>query len=231
MDSFRALALMFVDPQRGFSQVSVAPLRLVILPGMLLLVGTSMLFVYYYQAVNISWLQDILSQGTDPDHRDIVKHALTRNMLQASSVVGFLVTAPIVDAILALYFLLVSKTIGVPTGYARWFAFTVWSSAPALLLIPLGAAAILLSDNGQLAPSDLNLTTLNLLLFHLRAGSPWKTYLDSISMLSIWSMALTVIGFRVWTGQPLGRSILWSVGPYLLLYGVWAAVIIASGAA
>jgi hypothetical protein len=57
----------------------------------------------------------------------------------------------------------------------------VWTSVPRLLTVPLTALQIVTS-HGQLAPEDLNMTSLNYLLFHLPQTNHWAGLVGSLDL-------------------------------------------------
>jgi hypothetical protein len=124
----------------------------------------------------------------------------------------------------ALYYLLASKVMGTGIGFGKWFGFAVWTSIPRLLALPLSALQIMTSG-GRLSLEDTNMVSLNYLLLHLPASSPWFGLATNLDLTSVWSIALAVIGLKAWTGRSTGTCVTVAVLPYVLVYGIWAAKI------
>jgi hypothetical protein len=130
----------------------------------------------------------------------------------------------VIFALIALYYSVAGRVIESTASYGKWFAFVVWVSVPRLLAAPLSAVQIVTS-HGRLAPEDLNMVSLNYLLFHLPASSPWANMAGNVDLTSFWTIALATIGLKAWTGRPLGTCATVAILPYLLVYGLWAAKI------
>jgi hypothetical protein len=196
------------------------------LPLLLLVLGTSAMQAWYYQMVDISWLQDHLLSADpemEPAARAAAKGFMSRGMMMSMGVIGTVIVLPIILLLSAVYYLLAAKVIGNDLGFGKWFAFSTWTIVPTLLMIPLMAVQILMSDNGQLPPDALNPVSLNQLIFHYPVTNPWAGLLGAISLLSIWSTIVAVIGYRRWTDKSLGTSIFIVLLPQIVIYGVWAA--------
>jgi Yip1 domain len=229
-NTVRTIWWLLTEPSRGFAHVQRQPARSGLLTLFLLILASSLLFAFYYYSVNLTWLQDRLVAGSDSAQAEEVRKHLTRTMLVTSSIVGILFTVPIVDGLYAVYFFLVGLIRNVPESFGKWFAFVVWSSVPGLLFIPLAIATILMHGDGQIAPEQLNATSLNELIFHFSGDSVWKSICDNLSLILLWNTVLMVIGFRCWTRFSLKSSIVIVLLPNLLFYGSWTAIIAASHA-
>jgi Yip1 domain len=215
---------MFVDPGKSFTAIKNK--SMVLLPLLLVMLGTAALLFWYYQQVDFAWLQDKLLAGKElePAQREAAAKMMTRGFITNMSIISALVMTPIIYAVIALYFLIVAKVTDIDVAYGKWFAFVAWSAAPNILVILLGAMQIMLTSNGQLTPNQLNPLSLNQLFFHLELNNPWTSLLDSVSVTGLWSMALTVIGFRVWSNKPMAKSIAIVIVPYLVIFGVMALI-------
>jgi hypothetical protein len=87
----------------------------------------------------------------------------------------------------------------------------------------------IMTSGGRLAPEDLNMVSLNYLLFHLPASHAWASLAGNIDLTSFWTIALAAIGLKAWTGRSMGTCATVAVLPYLLVYGLWAAKIVIFG--
>src|SRR5690606_1916313 len=159
MSPLSTLLAIFVEPAKAMQ--AVREKSMFWLPLLLLLLGTAAVQVWYYQIVDIAWLQDyMLSAGgatsPDPQALEAAKGFMTRGVLLGSTIAGVFIVVPIILLIGAVYYLLAAKVIGSDIGFGKWFAFNVWASVPTLLLIPAGIVQILMSSKGQIAPAALN---------------------------------------------------------------------------
>jgi hypothetical protein len=84
---------------------------------------------------------------------------------------------------------------------------------------------ILLADNNRLTQSDLSPFSMNALLIHAEMGEPWFTWGSSLTLINFWMLALMTIGFARWTGSSIIKSAIIVTLPWLLIFGIWAAMI------
>jgi uncharacterized membrane protein YagU involved in acid resistance len=182
---------------------------------------------WWVTTVDFGWLREhmLAAEGTaKPEQRAAMERFLTPTSMLWSSSIGAVVGTLAVLAVSALYYLVASKFMGVDIGYGKWFGFSVWTSVPRLLTLPLSALQIVTS-HGRLAPEDLNMVSLNYLMFHLPLSHPWASLLGSLDLSSLWSIVLAVIGLKAWTGRSTGTCVLVALLPYVIVYGLWAAKI------
>lgn len=214
---------MFAEPGRAFAAVQQRSMAW--LPLLLIMLGSTALFFWYFQIVDFAWLQDrMLASVPDAQGREAAKQVMTKNAMQISQLFGILIGLPIMLSLIAVYFLIVAKIKNLDFGFTKWFSFVSWASLPALLSLPLGAMQILLASNGQLGLDQLNPVSLNQLFFHIEMGKPWASLLESINITSVWSAVLMVVGFQVWSKASRSTSIIVVAIPYTVIYGVWIAI-------
>lgn len=223
VSAFNTLIMMFTEPGRAFAAVEKR--SMVWLPLLLTLFCTALVIFWYYQIVDFAWLQDRMTANLpDQAAREKVRQVMSKATMQWSSAGGALIGIPVMYSLMALYFLVVGKIMKLEFGFAKWFSFIAWASVPSLLMLPLGAMQIVMAQNGQLGFDQLNPVTLNQLFFHIEMGKPWASLLDSISVISLWSAVLTVVGFQVWSKASRATAIAVVAIPYGLIYGVWIVV-------
>jgi hypothetical protein len=195
---------------------------------LLISVLLSLAVMYWWVAtLDFDWLREhMLSAKPDakPEVRAAMAHAMTPKFMMWSTGISVVSGNLLIFAVTAVYYLLAGKVIGSAIGYGKWFGFAVWTSVPRLLVVPLSMLQIVTS-HGQLAPEDLNMVSLNYLLFHLPLSHPWASLAGSIDLTTFWSMALATIGLKAWTGRPAGTCLAVVLLPYLVIYGLWAAKI------
>jgi hypothetical protein len=186
---------------------------------------------WYVSTIDFAWLREhmLSTQGAaEPEARAAMEHVLTRKRMMWNSGIGVVLGTPLLCALDAVYYLLAGKVMGSGIGYGKWFGFAVWTGIPRLLTVPLSALQIMTSG-GRLAPEDMNMVSLNYLVLHLSASSPWATFVNSLDLTSLWSIALAVIGLKAWTGRSTAACFTVAVLPYAIIYGIWAAKIVFVG--
>jgi hypothetical protein len=193
---------VIIAPSPTFARLKDKPRPLV--PLLVLILLTLAVSCWYVSSLDFAWFREhmLAAQGSmKPEARAAMAQFLTPKTMMWSSGAGAVVGTPLICAVVALYYLLAGKVMGTGIGYGKWFGFAVWTSIPRLLTVPLSALQILTSG-GRLAPEDMNMVSLNYLLFHLPrpAPGPASAPID----LTFWSIALAVIGLKAWTGRSTG---------------------------
>jgi hypothetical protein len=197
------------------------------LPLLVSIVLSLAVMSWWIMTLDFDWLlQHMLAMQPNPkpEMRAAMAKFMTPQTMLITSSLGVVVGTLLISALSALYYLIAGKAIGSDINYGKWFGFAVWTSVPRLLTIPLTALQIVTS-HGQLAPEDLNMTSLNYLLFHLPQTNHWAGLVGSIDLTMFWSLALATLGLKAWTGRPLGTSAFIAVLPYLIVYALWAGKI------
>jgi hypothetical protein len=216
------LFAMFYEPGRAFSMLEAK--RHIWMPLSLLVLASGILMVWYFSMVDFPWFIDqLLSTIKDVAQREQTKSVMNKSFLHVTSILGALFTYPVMFAVAALYFVLVGKTINKDISFETGLALSAWASVPGLLMLPLGGVAIVMASSGQLSFSELNALSLNQLFFHYDMSHPMTGLLDSISVISIWSAVLTVIGFQTWTKVRLSTAVTVVLIPYAVIYAIWLA--------
>ena len=220
---------VFLEPTPTFARLKARTHAwLPLLISILLSLG---IMVWWIDTLDFDWLREhmLAAQPTaKPEVREAMAKFISPKTMMWSSGIGAVVGTVLIAAVTALYYLIAGKLSGSPIGYGKWFGFSVWTSLPRLLTAPLSALQIMTS-HGQLAPEDLNMVSLNYLLFHLPMSSPWATLVGSIDLTTFWSIALATIGLKAWTGRPTGACLTVALLPYVVIYGLWAAKIAFTG--
>lgn len=224
MDStaMTVLGQMFYDPGKGFDAIGRRPMPW--LPLLALTVLTAGVLYWYFQTVDFGWLLAHMAASTPdmkPEQREAMRKVMSPATMTWLSVGGTLVATPLLMSIYAVYYLIAAKLMGSPIAYGKWFAFSIWVSVPHLLTLPLMAVQILTS-HGQLGFEALNMVSLNELLFHLPASSPWNGLLTRFDLSEFWVMALSIIGLRAWTGRSALLCTFAALLPFAVFYGLWA---------
>jgi hypothetical protein len=201
------------------------------LPLLALILLTLGITYWWISTADFAWLREhlIATQATvKPEARAAMEKVITPTMMLWSSAAGAVLGTPALFALTAWYYLMAAKIMGNPIGYGKWFSFVAWVSVPRLLVIPLMAFQIATS-HGRLAPEDMNMVSLNYLLFHLPSSTPWATLASNLDLATFWSAALAALGLKAWTGRTMGTCVLVAVLPYLIVYGLWTAKIAVFG--
>lgn len=134
-----------------------------------------------------------------------------------STLVSVFVIYSIILALYALYLKFVSKFSFVEISWKSWFSMICWTSIPTVFGAIASWVVLLTNSNGQVPILELNPLSFSKLLGLSTTGGP----LLVLTPLYIWAFALLALGYQNWTKKSLGTSILLSLGPYLLIFGLW----------
>jgi hypothetical protein len=221
-NAISVLAKVFYEPKSAFESLKEKPAAW--LPLALIILGSMIVFYWYYSTVDFPWLLDhTLSAQPDlkPEAKAAMASFMTKNTMMYSTLGGVLIATPIIYAVFALYYFIASKVLGSEVSYGKWFHFTIWISVPALLGLPLMALQVA-TGHGQVAMEDLNMLSMNYLIAHAQLGTPWASFLNNLSLPTLWTVFLSFVGLRVWTGRGTGACAFAAVLPYAFFYGGWA---------
>jgi hypothetical protein len=216
---------VILAPSPTFARLKDKPRPFI--PLLVIILVTLAISCWYVSTLDFAWFREhmMAAQGTvKPEARAAMEQMFTPKTMMWMSGAGAVLGMPFICAVSALYYLLAGKAIGSGIGYGKWFGFSVWTSIPRLLSVPLSVLQILTSG-GRLAPEDMNMVSLNYLLLHLPASNHWFGLATNLDLTSVWCIALAVIGLKAWTGRSTGTCVTVAVLPYILVYGIWAAKI------
>lgn len=227
-NDFSSLMGMFYEPQHVFDRLQQRSRSW--FPALLLTLGMAAMLWWYYHTVDFPWLiEHQLSARPDlsASQREAAAAMMQPRVLTWGSVLATLVVTPLLMAFHALVYFIATRFIGSDIRFGQWFGLAAWSAVPRLLCFPLMVLQIL-SSHGRVAVADLTMVSLNFLWLHLPLDHPWAGFADAIDLTVIWSVALATVGIRVWTGRPFGTALAFAMLPSLMIYGVWAGVLLLS---
>ena len=85
---------------------------------------------------------------------------------------------------------------------------------------------VLLATDGQLALDSINPISFNNLFIHLIPSDPLFGPINNWDPMTIWSLALAVFGYSLWTQKSLIKSAVVVLAPTIIIYGTWIAVVL-----
>lgn len=228
-NTINTMGQLFYEPKAAFETLKDNPRGWI--PLLTVIILSAAMMYWYFATVDFSWMiQNMLSANPKLDDaaRATMEKAMSRNTMMWMTMAGVVIGTPVVMALSALYMLIASKFIGSDIGFGKWMSFSAWTSMIKLIGLPLMAVQILTS-HGQLAMDQLNMLSLNFLLFHLPATHKWASLVTSLDVTMIWSAIVTVIGLRVWTGRSTATCVTIAVIPLAVIYGLWACKVVFFG--
>lgn len=190
----------------------------------LIIAATSALFSYmYFSAVDVGWFfrESVERSGEELSKAQLDAMATTGDnpAFLWTSVIGSLIGIVVYLLLWAVYFLLAGKLTGLAVSFKQGLGLAGWASMPTVL----GSLLAIYGTIGM-APQtfigDLMLTSLDPMLMQLPPESPWKAFATSFNFLSLWSIGLAALGWKLWSKDTgWTRSIVVATLPFVLIYG------------
>jgi hypothetical protein len=224
--AFGSLVNIFLEPRKTLEDLRIHAAWWW-LPVILVLALSIAFQIWYANRVDVSWFADqTLAPSADKMTADQLRDAHARFTSGSMMVFGIIGSVVLVVwyLIQALYFFLAAKIGGwQQQGYGQWLNFISWTSLPGVLGFVASAAYMLSTSSNQISPVDIDVTSLNTLLFHVPYAHSGQALASSLRLTTLWSWALMVIGVSAWTGKDMVKSAIAVLTPYLLCYAIWIA--------
>lgn len=192
------------------------------------LVGFTVLVSFlYFDRVDAGWFteQNVLRSGQDLSDRELAairSGSISVGIMKWSAMIGSAAGLAVAMLIYGVYFLLAGKVTGVDVTLRQGLALGTWSQMPLLINSLLMLIAVL-GMAPQTSLESLSLTSLNALLLHLPVDHPWFGFATAFSLLSIWTIYLAALGWKLWSkAANWTGSIIIAILPSLVIYGAMA---------
>ena len=224
-NAFQACVDISVSPMEGFDSVK-GKKHWAWCPFILVSACSAGMFLYYFSVVDFDWLVDqILSQG-DMSDAEIEASAqfMSKTSMTWSTTLGAVIGLVVINAVMAIYFNLVTKVIQPnELSFTGWYGFNWWISTPLIASSLLGILVILFSSGGMIGMEDLAPAGFG---FVVNKSSDWFGLWNSITVFSLWSIYLCSVGLKSWLGINTNRAFYVAVAPSVAIYGVWSLFIV-----
>ncbi|MET0280830.1 MAG: YIP1 family protein [Steroidobacteraceae bacterium] len=230
MGNWSLLQALIFEPRKAFAEIAERPRFW--FPLLLLLLTTAGVSLWYTSVVDMEWLVDhqIRASGfagmmTEQQITERAHQAGQRQGLQAAIATGASAFVAVLMLLIGtLYYVLAGKVTNVDRTFRQWFAFSAWTSLPAVLGIIPAAFVLLTAASAQIPQEELQPLSFNALFFQRTAGEPGYTLLNSLNLLQIAALYLGAVGVKLWSGRSWLFSALFVALPYLLVFGIWAFI-------
>ncbi|HEV2702056.1 MAG TPA: YIP1 family protein [Steroidobacteraceae bacterium] len=213
-------AALITSPRRFFTELEKNPRFAV--PMILLLVANIGMIIWFYSTVDINAFvtQTLSARNLNAAQRAQAAAFMGRNTLMGSAVIGGIIGLFVVQLVEAFYYFFIYEFLDVRKSFRQWFALTWWCGLPALITA-VGAAVMLLFSHSSGSLSVLSPFSLNALFYHFDPADTGYTLLNSITLVQLLSLALTVIGAHTWSQRSWALNGTVVILPRVLLYGIW----------
>jgi|JI10StandDraft_1071094.scaffolds.fasta_scaffold53328_6 hypothetical protein len=231
MGNLSLASAMLFEPRKAFLEIDAKPRWG--FPLLVVILTTVAIALWYRSVVDLEWVTDrairsssFTANFSEAQIEEAVKRSTSNPTLgMVTTALGTPIAVVIMGLISALYLLLAGKITGVKRSFGQWFSFTWWVSLPATLLSLLAAAFVLLTaTTAQIDQADLKPLSLNALLFQKTFDQAGYTLLSNIDLIQMFSLYLSVVGVRTWSGRSWLFSSVFALLPYALVYGIWAFI-------
>jgi len=194
-------------------------------PLLISIAAAAGMLAYYYSWVDFPWLVEETIRGLPAENRAEAAEAVRNWMHMWVTVIGVVLMSFLIYTIQGVYFHLANKmTSGAEIGFGQWFSFSVWTGFVNIFGSIAGLMVILMADSNMLASTSLQPMSFNSLLVNASPGETWFTWASSLSLLTLWSIFLAALGYGRWTGSSTVKSWVIALLPYVLIFGIWAAL-------
>ena len=215
---------IFLQPSKVFAEERERPTFL--LPWLVLVAVTIAFTVTYFLRVDPAWYADHMFDASRADMtaKEIAKAKAVMpgtKVMAAFGAIGSVISLAIMFAITGAYFWLASKVTGKGLGFRHGLSLATWAAMPAVLGTVVGlVGAITMAPQSGI--ESLMLTHVDPLLVSIPPGEHGRRLAQSADLLSLWTVFLGALGWRVFTRAGWGQAIVVSVLPLALMYGVIA---------
>jgi hypothetical protein len=225
---FESVANIYMAPAAALAALKERPTFL--LPAAAVILASCAVTFWYYSGVDLGWLleRSIDPSRITPEMRTALAAAGTGRahyVSMTTSAVAAGAAVLVVFLINAGYLSLVSLLTNDGVRFKQWFSLLSWSSLPALFSQLASAVNLAVSDISHLPQEHLNpLSYASLLDLDLAGAGTGTRILAALDPMSLWTLALMAIGYRLWTGRSIGASALIVAVPLLVVVALALAV-------
>jgi Yip1 domain len=226
MNNISIAIALATSPSKAFEEIRERPRFW--FPLLLVIIATAGMMGWYYSVVDIDWLKELMFannadfQKMPAEQRAGAMAFVGRNTMLIGSVIGVCVMIPVFYLLNTVYFLLAGKVTKLTPGFKQWFALTCWTALPVLINVVISTLLLLIRDNDQIGPGILQPLSLNELLLHYPFGSKPQGFFEALSIPTLLSWALLIMGVRAWSQRSWVFSTIFAMIPALLIFGIWS---------
>lgn len=224
--SFAIAANVFVAPSEAFT--SIRQHSKVLLPLALILITYGVVSFAFTYSVDIPWFMEqqinLAPGDLTPSEREAAIEAssnMSPGVLGAISTVSSSIFILLWTFLIALYYTGVSFSTGDGIKLKQWYGLVVWCALPILLGLVASIVNIVISDARFMLQEDINpLSFRNLLSIDASGFTTLQRILASLDLSTVWSLALTVIGYQTWTQRSIYKAVGIVLGPFVVILGI-----------
>lgn len=220
---------LFIEPENAMRKLNAEPNFW--FPLFLMIFLSVIAVVIYFILVDYAWLSDYLLNSLNKPGQEIAGSAeaappMSKSIMMWMSITGIVIGIPILRLFESTYYHLAGKATGVERPFKYWMAISCWSSIPLVLILLVSVALLIANPNGQVSQEQLNVFSLNELVFNVDPTHEWFSLLTSITILHPWAWWLVAYGVKLTSGRSWQYCLVFSTFPWIVMYGIWAFFIL-----
>ncbi len=226
----QALIDTYLAPSAAFGALRDKPVWAWLALGLIALI-TALATMLFLGGMSPEWIvdQQLLAQPEMSDNERRESRDALLAVAPYTGVIGAVFSAislPILAAALGLVYFLGERVLSSQrNAYGRWFAGAAFSMLP-LALGSLGLIVLtLLSAESNVPLDTAQYSSVNRLWLGLTPGESGYALASSADLLYLWCAFLAAVAARVWSGLDWARALLIGALPYLLVFGIWFALV------
>ncbi|MBN4053872.1 YIP1 family protein [Haliea sp. AH-315-K21] len=218
---------ILIAPKKAFPLIKEKPSWF--LPWLLISVLAASVQFGFYSLVDAEYLLDQLVQqsllpgmGTN-DLRVILQPVVdNKKILAISSAIGVPVGLLVLFLSNSIYFAFISKFTDDNVGFKRWFALSAWCTVPTVFSA-LGGWLVIITSGGLIDMNALNPFSFN---FLFKTEGTFTGLFSFVNVITLWTLSLLILGYKNFTSSSTLKAALVVVLPYLLIFAIWALVLL-----
>lgn len=223
MSYFALFVNVLTSPTEAFEELQKNPSKLA--PLLAVLVVNAVLIFWYFSILDFDWfVDDMLQNGNIPE--DQLEEArenfdgMSQSTFRMFGLLGGSVGILVIYTLTSGYLTLTSALAGHNQKFSQWFSLVAWTGTVALFSMLGMAITLLMAANGQIGQLDLDPTNLRNLGLRPENES-FQQIFGTINLTMIWSLVLTILGYKHWLGMNTLKAALIVSAPYVLIFGIW----------
>ena len=199
-------------------------------PLLISILAALAMFSYYFTWVDFEFLVEDTIRMQPPERRAEAAEGIRSFMTPTTSIVTTSVAIAamtfIIYGIQSTYLHLANKlTTGADIKWTQWFSFSAWTAFVGIFAVLAAFVVMFMADNNQLPQDQLQPLSMNALFIHAEPGDPWARWGGALNLTNLWMLVLMSIGYSRWTGASMPKSAIIASLPWVLIFGIWAAMI------
>ncbi|GAA4873762.1 hypothetical protein GCM10023333_03250 [Ferrimonas pelagia] len=197
-------------------------------PFTLVVLAYSGIQLLYFNQIDFDWYREThlmtgLADLAPADQRTIAA-MMTPNRILLTSILGGLALLCALQGVIALYLHRLTQLDDENIhSFGDWFGLCWWLLLPTLVASIISLVWIV-SSGSEIDPAALNPTSLNRLV-GLASEHVGYALVESMDLLTLWSLAWLFLAIRSWTRLSRLVTGLITFTPAALLYGLWALLL------